>query len=81
MSVDLEKILRPVDHELKPYEPKYMMLASGEAVVVRQVFRDEIPDLLKHVEPLIHDSFSLEDGVVAFERAAARGVLKVLLHT
>jgi threonine dehydrogenase-like Zn-dependent dehydrogenase len=36
---------------------------------------------LVDVEPLIHDSLSLEDGVDAFERAAARGVLKVLLHT
>ena len=33
MSVDLEKILRPVDTPMKPYEPKYMMLASGDAVV------------------------------------------------
>ena len=35
MSVDLEKILRPVDSPMEPYEPKYMLLASGEAVVVR----------------------------------------------
>lgn len=31
------------------------------------------------VEPLIHDTFSLDDGLVAFERAASAGVLKVLL--
>jgi threonine dehydrogenase-like Zn-dependent dehydrogenase len=36
---------------------------------------------LVDVEPLIHDSLSLKDGVAAFERAAAPGVLKVLLHT
>ena len=36
---------------------------------------------LVDVEPLIHDRLSLEDGAAAFERAAARGVLKVLLHT
>jgi hypothetical protein len=65
MSVDLEKILRPVDHEMAPYEPKYMMLASGEAVVVRQVFRDEIPDLLKHVEPLIHVERDFYDVVAS----------------
>lgn len=65
MSVDLEKILRPVDHDMAPYEPKYMMLASGEAVVVRQVFRDEIPDLLKHVEPLIHVERDYYDVVAA----------------
>lgn len=65
MSVDLEKILRPIDHEMAPYEPKYMLLASGEAVVVRQVFRDEIPDLLKHVEPLIHVERDFYDVVAA----------------
>jgi len=40
MSVDLEKILRPVDTPMAPYVPKYMLLASGEAVVVRPVERD-----------------------------------------
>jgi hypothetical protein len=42
-----------------------MMLASGEAVVVRQVDRDEIPDLLKHVEPLIHVERDFYDVVAA----------------
>ncbi len=36
---------------------------------------------LVDVESLIHDTFSLDDGLVAFERAAAPGVLKVLLST
>jgi alcohol dehydrogenase len=36
---------------------------------------------LVDVEPLIHDTFSLADGLAAFERAAAPGVLKVLLST
>jgi alcohol dehydrogenase len=31
------------------------------------------------VESLIHETFTLDDGLVAFERAAAPGVLKVLL--
>jgi hypothetical protein len=65
MSVDLEKILRPVDTPMKPYEPKYMMLASGEAAVVRQVGHDEIPDLLRHVEPLIHVERDFYDVVAA----------------
>jgi threonine dehydrogenase-like Zn-dependent dehydrogenase len=34
---------------------------------------------LVDVEPLIHETFSLEDGLAAFERAAVPGVLKVLL--
>jgi threonine dehydrogenase-like Zn-dependent dehydrogenase len=36
---------------------------------------------LVDVEPLIHETRSLEDGLAAFERAAARGALKVLLTT
>jgi threonine dehydrogenase-like Zn-dependent dehydrogenase len=34
---------------------------------------------LVDVEPLIHATYSLEDGLAAFERAATPGVLKVLL--
>lgn len=54
MSIDLEKILRPVDSPMPLYPPKYMTLASGETMVVRQVGREEIPQILPHVEPLIH---------------------------
>ncbi len=54
MSVDLEKILRPIDAPLPKFPPKYMTLANGQEMVVRQVERDDIPDILPHVEPLIH---------------------------
>ena len=54
MSVDLEKILRPVDTPLPPFEPKHMTIASGEEMVIRQASREEIPDILPHIEPLIH---------------------------
>lgn len=54
MSVDLEKILRPVDHPYPPFTPKYMKLASGEDMVVRQVGREEIPDILPHIAPLMY---------------------------
>ena len=53
MAVDLEKILRPVDHPLKPFPAKYMTLASGDTMVIRQATRDEVPDLLRHVAPLV----------------------------
>lgn len=53
MSVDLEKILRPIDHPYPLFEPKYMQLASGEDMVVRQVGREEIPDILPHIAPLM----------------------------
>ena len=54
MAVDLEKILRPVDHPVEPYPAKYMTLASGETLVIRQATRDEVPELLRHVAPLIY---------------------------
>ena len=47
MGVDLEKILRPVDHPLAPFPAKYMTLASGETMVIRQATRDEVPELLR----------------------------------
>ena len=54
MAIELEKILRPVDTPLPPFPAKYMKVASGEDMVIRQVGREEIPDLLPCVEPLIH---------------------------
>lgn len=54
MSVDLEKILRPVDQPMAPFPAKYVTLASGEPMVIRQIDRDEVPDVLPHIEPLIH---------------------------
>jgi hypothetical protein len=53
MAVDLEKILRPVDHPMKPFPAKYMTLASGDTMVIRQATRDEAPELLRHVAPLV----------------------------
>ena len=54
MSIDLEKILRPVENPLPPFEAKIMKIASGEDMIIRQVAREEIPDIMCHVEPLIH---------------------------
>jgi hypothetical protein len=54
MSVDVEKILRPIDNPLPKFPPKYMTLANGQEMVVRQIERDDIPDILPYVEPLIH---------------------------
>ena len=65
MSVDLEKILRPVENPMPPFPPKYMTIASGEEMVIRQVDRDEIPDVLTHVEPLIHVERDFYDVVAA----------------
>ena len=65
MAVDLEKILRPVDNPLKPFEAKYMTLASGEHMVIRQIDRDEIPDILPYLEPLLHVERDYYDVVCA----------------
>ncbi|MCD4654623.1 hypothetical protein K8T06_11920, partial [bacterium] len=54
MAVELEHILRPADKDFPAFPPKYMKLASGEDMVIRQVGREEIPNILPYVEPLIH---------------------------
>ncbi len=65
MPVDLEKILRPVDSPLPPYPAKWMTLASGDSMVIRQVERDDIPLLLSYVEPLLHVERDYYDIVAA----------------
>ncbi len=65
MAVDLEKILRPIDHPYEPYPAKYMTLASGETLVIRQVTRDEVPRLLKYVAPLVYVERDYYDLVAA----------------
>ncbi len=65
MPVDLEKILRPVDHDLPAYPAKWVTLASGDSMVIRQVGRDDIPTLLEHVEPLLHVERDYYDIVAA----------------
>lgn len=65
MAVDLEKILRPVDHPYPPYPAKFMTLASGETLVIRQATRDEVPTLLKHVAPLVFVERDYYDLVAA----------------
>ena len=65
MGVDLEKILRPIDHPLEPYPAKFMTVASGEVLVIRQATRDEVPNLLRHVAPLIHVERDYYDIVAA----------------
>lgn len=65
MPVDLEKILRPVDHPMPPFPPKYMTIASGDEMVIRQAGRDEIPDILAHVAPLMSVERDFYDVVAA----------------
>lgn len=54
MIVDkMEQSLRPAETIMAPYPPKYITLASGEKMVVRQINREEVPHVLKAVEPLM----------------------------
>ena len=65
MSIDLEKILRPIENPIPPFPSKYMKLAGGEEMVIRQVSREEIPDILPHVGPLLHIERDYYDIVAA----------------
>lgn len=65
MSVDVEKILRPVENPAPPFPPKYMKLANDQIMVIRQVGREDIPTLLKYVEPLLHVERDFYDVVAA----------------
>ena len=48
-----EQQLRPVETDLALYPPKYITLASGEKMVVRQITREECEIALETVEPLM----------------------------
>ena len=65
MPVDLEKTLRPVATPMAPYPPKFVTLASGESMVIRQVGPDDVPTLLEFVEPLLHVERDYYDIVAA----------------
>ena len=54
MSVNVEKILRPVENPFPPFPAKYMKLASGEEMVIRQVGREDIPDILQQDETFLY---------------------------
>ncbi len=50
---------------MEPYPAKYMTLASGETLVIREATRDEVPDLLKYVDPLVYVERDYYDLVAA----------------
>jgi len=65
MSIELEKILRPKETSFPPFPEKYVTIASGEEMVIRPVGREEIPDILKYIEPLLHVERDYYDVVAA----------------
>jgi hypothetical protein len=76
MAVELEKILRPVDNPAPDFEPKYMTLASGNHLVIRQVMREDVPEILPYIEPLIHVERDFYDIVAARLYAELLGYYK-----
>jgi hypothetical protein len=76
MAVDLERILRPIDNPAPEFPAKFMTLADGEPMVIRQIGREEIPQLLPHVEKLIHVDRDYYDIVAARVYAELLGYYK-----
>jgi hypothetical protein len=72
----LEEILRPPEKELPPYPAKYIVLASGERMVVRQVRREEVPILLPDVAALTAVERDFYDIVAARAHAELLGWLR-----
>lgn len=61
----MEQQLRPEATDMAPYPAKYITLASGEKMVVRQIDRDQGPIALAAVEPLIKYEKDFYDIVAA----------------
>lgn len=54
MIVDkMEQSLRPASSPMVPYPPKYITMATGEKLVIRQIEREEVPHILEAVKPLM----------------------------
>jgi hypothetical protein len=51
VDMELEAVLRPPEFPQVPYPPKVITLANGKKMVVREVTRADIPQLLKSVHP------------------------------
>lgn len=51
VDMELESVLRPPEFPQAPYPPKVITLANGKKMVVREVTRADIPQLLKSVHP------------------------------
>ena len=65
MDMEVEAYLRPPDAEMAPYPAKVITLATGAKMVVRQVDRDVVPQLLEGVKPAIKVARDYYDIVAA----------------
>ncbi len=53
VDMELESVLRPPEFPQAPYPPKVITLANGKRMVVREVTRADVPQLLKSVHPTL----------------------------
>ncbi len=72
----LEEVLRPPEKDLPPYPAKYIVLASGERMVIRQARREEVPILLPDVAALTAVERDYYDIVAARAYAELLGWLR-----
>jgi hypothetical protein len=54
LDMELEAYLRPPDSPMPPYPAKVITLATGAKMVVRQVDRDVVPQLLPAIKPTLN---------------------------
>jgi hypothetical protein len=74
MSEEIESILG-VDWDIpkKPYPPKTILLPTGERMIVREAAREEVPQLLQAITPLLTVSRDFYDIVAARQYAELLG--------
>ena len=54
MIIDkMEQTLRPAETNMPEYPAKYITLATGEKMVIRQIKREEVPLVLEAIKPLM----------------------------
>ena len=53
IDMELESYLRPPDTPMPPYPAKVITLSTGSKLVVRQVFREDVPKILPAVRPTL----------------------------
>ncbi len=53
VDMELEKVLRPYQYDMPPYPPKWITLANGKKMVIRQAEREDVPEILKSVHPCL----------------------------
>jgi hypothetical protein len=53
IDMELEEVLRPHQYDMPPYPSKFITLANGKKMVVRQASREDVPAILKSVHPCL----------------------------